>query len=57
MQAEYERRMMTLNKDYQIALEAAESKWKIVHDRDQQQITELRAELQQLYRQLYKQNP
>lgn len=57
MQADYERRMQTLQIENERALSAAEATWKAQHERDQTQIVELRSELQGLYRQLYQQPP
>jgi uncharacterized membrane protein YgaE (UPF0421/DUF939 family) len=57
MQADYERRIAALRQENRLAVENAEREWKTIHERDQQQIIELRAELQQLYRQLYRSDP
>ena len=57
MQADYEQRMHALQMANSQALADAEAKWRAQHERDQQQITELRAELQGLYKQLYQTRP
>jgi hypothetical protein len=56
MQADYERKMRAVRQENAAALAAAEATWKVQHDKDQEQIAELRIELSGLYRQLY-QNP
>jgi hypothetical protein len=57
MQADYERRMVAMRQENERALTAAKNAWQVQHDSDQAQITELRIELQNLYRQLYRQPP
>ena len=53
MQADYERRMHELRLENAKALAEVEATWKARHERDQDQIADLRTELQGLYRQLY----
>lgn len=57
MQADYERRMAALRVENAQAMAVMKATWDSQHERDQTQITELRAELQGVYRQLYQQNP
>lgn len=57
MQAGYEQRMVALRQENERALSAAKSAWQVQHDTDQNQIAELREELRNLYKQLYRQPP
>jgi len=53
MQADYERRIRELRDDNARAVAAVETQWRAIHEQDQKQISELREELQGLYRRLY----
>jgi hypothetical protein len=57
MQAGYEQRMVALRQENERALTAAKAAWQVQHENDQNQIAELRDELQNLYRQLYRSPP
>jgi predicted nuclease with TOPRIM domain len=54
MEAERAEQLNSLKQEYERMMAAAEAKWRIQHEHDQNQILQLREEIDALYRRLYR---